>query len=176
MSLGRWGDAIDHIKKLLKKTPDDVDLMTKLGTCHFALDHNREAEQTLREAISQDPQQVAAYGLLASILRERLNNPEQADETIDKMVEMNPEDAKARLSRAVYIAHYFNRKKGRCYEARMATAQGRREEGTRVDSRGCQTRCSMPRPLHLKTKRSEEARRLPRACAAIDPENERIVQ
>ena len=137
MSMGRWGDAIDHIKELLTKTPDDVDLLTKLGTCNFYLDNNHEAEQTLREAISKDPQQVAAYGLLASILRERLNSPDQADETIDKMVEMNPEDAKSRLSRAVYIANYFKPEEGRDVTVRIAQSQGRREEGIRVDSRGC---------------------------------------
>ncbi len=34
--VGRWGDSIDHIRTLLKETPGDVDLMTKLGKCQFA--------------------------------------------------------------------------------------------------------------------------------------------
>ena len=98
----RFGDAMEHIQTLRKTDPDDVDLLTKLGTCLYFLDRNREAVERFEEVIGKDPQAIIAYGTLARIFRDRLNDPEKADQIIDKMVEANPEDAKARpQSRAV---------------------------------------------------------------------------
>ena len=45
MLVGRWGDSIEHIQTLLKTTPEDVELLTKLGRCYYALDRNRESER-----------------------------------------------------------------------------------------------------------------------------------
>ena len=94
MLMHRFGDAIEHIQTLLKTDPDDVDLLTKLGQCQYYLDRNREAAETFEQVLNKDPQTIIAYGTLARIFRDRLSDPEKADQMIDKMVEANPEDAK----------------------------------------------------------------------------------
>ena len=71
----RFGDAIEHIQTLRKTDPDDVDLLTKLGTCLYFLDRNREAVETFEQVIDKDPQAIIAYGTLARIFRDRLNDP-----------------------------------------------------------------------------------------------------
>ena len=70
MKIGRWGDAVEHIQTLLKTDPDNVELLTKLGTCFFALDRNREAQAEFLKSLEKDPKQVDAYALLATILRD----------------------------------------------------------------------------------------------------------
>ena len=82
----------------VRPIPANVDLLTKLGTCLYFLDRNREAVERFEEVIGKDPQAIIAYGTLARIFRDRLNDPEKADQIIDKMVEANPEDAKAQAS------------------------------------------------------------------------------
>ncbi|HEY1599327.1 MAG TPA: tetratricopeptide repeat protein [Pirellulales bacterium] len=172
---GRYGDAIDHINELLKKTPDDAELLTKLGTCNFVLDNNHEAEQRLQEAISKDPHQIQAFDLLATVFRERLNSPAQADEIIDRMVELNPQDPKARLARVRYVAKYFKEEEGRDVTARVAQ---RKDDVKRALELAPDEPDSLlyAATVALEEGKTEEARRLLEHAQIVDPENAGVVQ
>ncbi|MBI2824344.1 MAG: tetratricopeptide repeat protein [Planctomycetia bacterium] len=107
MMTGRTGDAADHITSLLKSTPEDAELLTKLGHCQVRLGREREAVETLNDAIKHGPDQIGAYTLLAAITRNQLKQTDEADAIIDKMVEANPDDAKAYVARARYLGAYY---------------------------------------------------------------------
>ncbi|HZZ82334.1 MAG TPA: tetratricopeptide repeat protein [Gemmataceae bacterium] len=179
--VGRWGDSIDHIKTLLKEKPDDVELLTKLGQCQFALDQNRDAEETLRGAIATDPTAVDAYQLLAMLLRDRMNSSEQADEIINKMIEANPEDAKARRNRIQYISRYYPKEPGVDLAKDPTKAkwlEQRREDINKalaLDPEGAET-LIIAANLALEDQKPEEARRHLEEGTKLHPDDARFVQ
>jgi tetratricopeptide (TPR) repeat protein len=178
--VGRWGDSIDHIETLRKETPNDAELLTKLGKCQYALDKNREAEETLREAIAADPKEVDAYMLLAVVLRERMGNPTQADQIIDKMVEMNPDSANARLSRAQYDTQFFAREQGvKEQKAEIVARQAQRREDLKkaleMDPDDADT-LLLAAGAAIDDNKAEEARRYLEHGAEKHPDDARLVQ
>ena len=173
--VGRWGDSIDHIRTLLKETPGDVDLMTKLGKCQFALDQNRDAETTLRDVIASDPRAVDAYELLAMVLRDRMNYPEQADEVIDKMVELNPEDPTALFKRAQYITRYFPREPGVDHTKHYDQRREDLKKALTLNPDDADT-LLLTAGVAVDDQKPEEARRHLEHGAKIHPDDARIVQ
>jgi len=100
---GRPSDAAQHLKTLLKETPDDPELLSKLGACEVRMGREQEGVETLKRAIEMGGNQIDAYINLAVTLRSRLSNPTLADKVIEDMVAANPESAKAHLQRAQWL-------------------------------------------------------------------------
>lgn len=111
MQIGRFQDAKQHIQGfLLKASPDDPELLEQLGECQAETGELKAAQESLQKAIAVKTTavtaaQFTAYQQLASLLRFRLQQPEQADELMEKMVKANPKAYKAHLLRGQYLAH-----------------------------------------------------------------------
>lgn len=100
IELQRYSDARANLEDhLLKEHPDDAELLNQLGRCQVALGQDDEAARTFESAVEADPQLLESYILLAGFHRSRLKDSASADRWIDRMVEANPDDSRAHLSR-----------------------------------------------------------------------------
>lgn len=85
-----------------KKTPDDGELEFLLGQCDEDLGNDKGAEKAYRAANKYAPKLTEAYARLARLLRDRLEQPQEADQVIDQMVKANPDDYRVFLARGRY--------------------------------------------------------------------------
>ena len=77
LKAGRTDDAIDTLKAVLKKDPNNVDAMVFLALAYRQLDnHMDDAEALLRRATQAAPDHVTAWLNLGSILARRNKRPE----------------------------------------------------------------------------------------------------
>lgn len=168
MSVGRYSDALAHIKVLYKDTPKDAELEQKMGLCHERLGQFPEAVRAYEKAIEHSPEQIENYIRLALVSRERLEKNEQADRTLDKMVESNPKSFQAYLARAQYRLRFHSQSPGEMEKARadvrearqlapdepevvlaaaqVEQAQGKPDEARKVLLQGIQAHPKDPRP------------------------------
>ncbi len=93
--------------KTMKPSPDHPEwpeLMRQYGQCLRELTDYDKAVAAFERAIDFAPDEVEAYAELADILRTtRLSRPNDADAWMDKMVEVNPNSAKAQVLFARYL-------------------------------------------------------------------------
>jgi tetratricopeptide (TPR) repeat protein len=100
--LERYGDAARHLEALAAAFPARGDVEHELGWCQEALKEYALAEASLRRAVRKAPAQLVSYVLLAELLADRLQRPEDAAEVLDEMVTANPKSPRALLARARY--------------------------------------------------------------------------
>jgi tetratricopeptide (TPR) repeat protein len=100
MDLGRFDDAIRHLRNLLATAQPKASLEHKLGWCQEAVGNFEESAKSFRRAIADDPAQIESYVLLSELLTRRLKRLAEAAEVIDTMVAANPKSWKAYLARA----------------------------------------------------------------------------
>ncbi|MGO8751158.1 MAG: tetratricopeptide repeat protein [Thermoguttaceae bacterium] len=100
---GRFKDAREHLGLLLDESPQDPDLLLLLGRCQEGLEQYDSAQETLRKVIGLAPQQLEAYGRLASLLRDRLEKIPEADSWMLKMVSANSNSCRAHVLRGQYL-------------------------------------------------------------------------
>ena len=104
MTMRLYSDAREHLEDyLLVESPDDGELLELLGTCQAAVREDEQAEESYKRAIQKMPERVGTYPLLASLLRIRMNRPQEADEWMEKLVESNPDSHMAHLSLGRYL-------------------------------------------------------------------------
>ncbi|HEV2968642.1 MAG TPA: tetratricopeptide repeat protein [Pirellulales bacterium] len=103
MGIDRVSDAKAHVERLLARLPDDAALWDLLGNCQAAGGEYVPAVGSLEKSIGHDPHQVGAYAHLAEVLR-RLKRPDEADKWMAKLVQANPESARAHLLDGQYLA------------------------------------------------------------------------
>ena len=111
--LGRFSDATVHLQDyLLKRWPDNGELLTLLGKCQGVANDNNAAVATFQRAIENAPDEIQAYQWLAMILgnRTRTLNPAleatrlaQADQYAGKLISANPNSSRAYLAYAQYV-------------------------------------------------------------------------
>ena len=89
IDLGRFADAREHLRLLLKSSPDDGELELLLGRCEEGNDHFTEAASWYEKARKHAPEQIDGHVRLAYLLRNRLDQPEGADRVMDEMVKAN---------------------------------------------------------------------------------------
>ena len=102
MDLERFSDARVHLEKLLEKYPDDAELNEHFARCLEQANELQAAVQRYEKAIAQDPNRVLAYSRLAALLRDKLGQPNRADQIMDDMVKANRRSSDAYLHRALY--------------------------------------------------------------------------
>ena len=129
----------------------------------------------MRTAIAKDPQQVDAYWILASILRERLNNPEQADEIIDKMVEANPGNRRGPLEPFPVHRQVFPAGEGVDVTQRQAQRKEDVKKALSLDPDDADT-LLIAAGTAIEDQKMEEARRYLEHGAKLYPDDARIVQ
>ena len=111
----RFQDAISHIEHLMAGKPDEFDpeLAMKLAQCQLASAQEDTSIETAAEIVGFDPLErtfddqkakapdnVAAYGFLATVYGQRRSRPDIAHAIMDRMVIACGEDADAYLARA----------------------------------------------------------------------------
>jgi tetratricopeptide (TPR) repeat protein len=104
LAAGRFAEAKQHASFLLTITPKDAELERWLGQCEQALENHPEAAEFFAQSIEHQPQQVEVYGWRADLLRQRLGQPEKADQVVKAMLAANPKSAPARLVAARYYS------------------------------------------------------------------------
>jgi cellulose synthase operon protein C len=103
MASGRITDAQDHLTYLLKKSPDDPELLRLLGNCQEYQGEDEKAKTSYEKAIEYAPTNIDTYPLLADLLHKRLKQPKEAEQCLKKLVENNPDSAKA----YIYLGAYY---------------------------------------------------------------------
>ena len=114
MEMGRFPDAEADLKILLRRwerpddlseaeraktSPDDADLMLMRGQCSAAKNEDEDARSGTKGDRLQAPRRIEAYQRLATLLRDRLKRPQDAEKAIEKMVKSDPENYHVYLAR-----------------------------------------------------------------------------
>lgn len=90
-------------QQALQMEPEDTDERVSMGVAQLASDPKRAAD-LFRSAWENDPRSYAAILNLSHVYAMYLEEDEKAIEMLDSLVELYPEDAHARSSRAVILA------------------------------------------------------------------------
>ena len=98
----RFTDSLNRAQELLKVTPDDAEAEKYVGLCKEFENKYTEAAEAYRLSIKHAPQDAETYAYLASLLRDQLDQPEEADKVMDEMVAANEKTSLAYLARAMY--------------------------------------------------------------------------
>jgi tetratricopeptide (TPR) repeat protein len=102
VALGDTNAAEPNLKLLLADNPGDAELAFSLGLCFEKKREFEAAAQKYKETLAADPANVNGYVRLALLQRGALHAPEEADKTIEKMVEVNGESWQALRARAEF--------------------------------------------------------------------------
>lgn len=105
----RWADAEKHVRKLLRASPDDPDLLELLARCQTELRQPGMAVETYKQLIEKSPDRPENYARLAGLLRNQLDRPAEADQWMAKLVESNPNSAEAHRGYGDYLLHVRRR-------------------------------------------------------------------
>lgn len=107
--------ALDHVSQLLNRNPNDPELEAMRSQCLFAAADKKavphaytligydEKTESFNPEKAVAPNDPKVYARLAFKLRSDLDEPELADEVINRMVEANPTDGEALLARGQYF-------------------------------------------------------------------------
>lgn len=98
--LGRQADGLRVADELVKRTPEDGELLGYMAECLVAQNKLPEARQKFDDALKFSPQNVRAHEQYARLLMFKLNAPKDALAVLDLMVKANPYSADAHLLRA----------------------------------------------------------------------------
>lgn len=99
---GRYGEALDHVERLLKKLPNDAELLTQAGWCLQAAGKHREAADHFAQAIQSNPKHVPAYLAAAALQNNQYKNAEEAGALYARAVAADPDNPDARAALAVF--------------------------------------------------------------------------
>lgn len=101
--------GIDGDKPLVlsPEHPEWPELQLLYGQCQDLLGDYASAVTIYDKVIQCDPAQVEAYVRLAQLLRSRLKRPEDADAWMNRMVQRNPNSAKAHVLKGQYLYQKF---------------------------------------------------------------------
>lgn len=103
IALDRIAEALDHVVKLQAHWSDQAEYLHLLGWCQDANKDHAKAAESFAQAIRVNPKQIRSYALLAEILQDRLNQPDDAQKTIDDLVTANAGSYQAYLLRARFL-------------------------------------------------------------------------
>ncbi|MDA1053668.1 MAG: VanZ family protein [Planctomycetota bacterium] len=103
ITLGRTTDALAHVEILRQTHPADGELDFLAGRCHEMLVDFQAAAESYEAAIEHSPRRIEAWSRLADIYQNNLDLKERARSLVDRLVDENPLDADAWLSRARFF-------------------------------------------------------------------------
>jgi tetratricopeptide (TPR) repeat protein len=104
LDLGQYAEARKQLTALLDAAPDRGDLLALLARCDEADGAPARAARSYEKAVALLPGRVDLAVRLANLYRDRLDQPDRADEVMDRLVGANPEDYRAHLARAQFRA------------------------------------------------------------------------
>jgi tetratricopeptide (TPR) repeat protein len=100
--LGRFADAKVHIEALPSYQENDPELLELFAQCEAAEGQTTKAAAAFEKAISAAPHRIEPYVQLAAIYRQ-MDQPNTADQVMDRLAKANPTSSEARLARAKYF-------------------------------------------------------------------------
>ena len=103
ISLDRFNEAIDNLRKLQDSWADKAEISHMLGWCYDAIKNYPQAARSFEGAIRINPQQIRSYALLAEVQQDRMNDPDAAHKTMDDLVQANPDAYQAYLLRGRFL-------------------------------------------------------------------------
>jgi Tfp pilus assembly protein PilF len=106
IAVHRHSDAHDHLNALLEVFPDDVELQEMLAQCEEAATQFARAAELYGRVVQHAPDRIDNYVRRASLLRQRLDKPAEADQVMDQLIAANPKAVAAYLARARYRRQY----------------------------------------------------------------------
>ncbi len=120
IAIGRIPDAQDHIRILKEQGSTDTRIPLKEAVCFMRTGEPEKARYELYKMVGYDPEtkqfsaeppstatEVDAFSLLAGILQGKDGDSALADALMEKLVEWNPDSAKAHLARANYLSQLW---------------------------------------------------------------------
>jgi thioredoxin-like negative regulator of GroEL len=73
--LGKYNNAIQHLRQYLRKHPDNADVLARVALCWFHLEEYSRARETCHQALMADPDHVEArYALGCALMEEGIPN------------------------------------------------------------------------------------------------------
>jgi len=113
MEFRRYPDAKEHLSKLRDANPKDASLVKWMAYCASGEEQYEKAAELFRKALSLDEHDIELYVGYASLLRQKLDQAETADQQIEAMIEANKEltDAKEVSNTRMEAARYYYRTK-----------------------------------------------------------------
>lgn len=93
-SNGRTSDAIDYLKNVVDREPDNAELRLYLGQLYEEIDDLKAAEGELRKAIELAPDNDKAYFELG-VLYDKMERKDDSIAYMKKVIELNPRHANA---------------------------------------------------------------------------------
>ena len=100
VSLERFGEARQHLERLLEQLPHDPELAALLARSQAGAGDSVLAAQTLQIALESTPERLELYELLSSLPVETARTPAAAIEPLDVMIAAHPRSADAYLVRS----------------------------------------------------------------------------
>lgn len=101
--LGRYTDALEHLKVLRQSYPSEGELDVSAAQCQEQLGDFVAAADSYHMAIEHSPELVDAYRQLALLLHLRMDQREQAGKLLDQLVSRNEHDARSWIARSEYL-------------------------------------------------------------------------
>jgi predicted Zn-dependent protease len=108
LSIGRFSDAEQHLKRLLPKSPDDVELLQFMGRCAAGLRRQYDAEEWYTNALekAKAPANIELAVEYADFLRRGTDPTPDPDAPVEAMVRVNENSSEARLAAARYYGRH----------------------------------------------------------------------
>lgn len=105
--VGQYGEAFDHIDRLLQSQPNDAELLTQAGWCLQAAGKYEAAADHYRRAIQANPRYVGGYAYAAALQQSQFKKFDVAGDLYAQAVAANPDSAEARAG----LAAFYRRQK-----------------------------------------------------------------
>lgn len=99
VSLGDMRTGAEHCRSALERAPDRRDLQLALATCLSSLHEFEEAERMLERILHDDPDNIAALGVLAEDRLEQ-GDAEGAERCLSRLLALDPANLQGRITRA----------------------------------------------------------------------------
>jgi tetratricopeptide (TPR) repeat protein len=103
LTLGQYGEAFDHLERLLQSQPNNAELLTQAGWCLQAAGKYDAAANNYRRAIQADARYVNAYVYAAGLQQGQYKKIEAAGEYLAQAVAANPDSPEARAALAGHL-------------------------------------------------------------------------
>lgn len=118
LQLGRWGECLDHLERLLTASPDDAELLAHLGVCQEAIAKPHDAARSFERSWKLNPKRADTAIDYAGLLYKQLQRPDDARAVFDAALRENPNHAELRICYARLM-----RELGQTAEASAAVAE-----------------------------------------------------
>ncbi|HZZ78860.1 MAG TPA: tetratricopeptide repeat protein [Gemmataceae bacterium] len=103
VAMDRVPEAIGHLQKLKDVWQDKAEIQHLLGMCLESQKQYPQAVSAFEAAIRSNAKSVASYALLAGVLQDRLNQPDEAVKVMDDLVKANGDNFRAYLLRSRFL-------------------------------------------------------------------------